>query len=482
MAADENEISRRNFIKKTGSYSAAIMAASSLASCGSGRKMPMAMPKDRPLGANERINIAVIGIHGRGWGHAAMFAKTTGVQVKTLCDIDENLFADRVKDIGPMQAIDPAVQWDIRRVLDDKDIDAVAIALPNHWHALAAIWACQAGKHVYLEKPSSHNIWEGRKIVEASRKYNRLVQVGFQNRSIGATQEAIKFLHSGGLGDIYMSRALCFKARESIGHCPDGIGNDREYYIGSRKAPTYDSSYMSKVHYDTWLGPARERPFNYNRFHYNWHWFWDYGGGDITNTSPHFFDLCRWGMNKNEHPRKISSMGGYFVFDSDQETPNTQTVIYQYSDGTIMQQDMRAAYTNAEAGIQGGSLFYGSKGWMSLNNGGQWKTFFGRNNEPGPNSDSYIPAPGSENLQGVNGEAHVYNFANAIRSGKKTDLNCDIEQGHISSILGELGNISYKLGRTVIFDGKTETFVSDRQANNMLARNYRKPFVVPQKV
>ena len=216
---------------------------------------------------------------------------------------------------------------DLRRVLDDKDIDAIVIAAPNHWHALATIWALQAGKHVFVEKPASHTVSEGRRMVEAAARYKKIVQVGTMNRSRPAVREAIKFIHDGGIGKVYMARGLCFKPRPPIGKYPDGPMAPGEKYaltVGSTNyEPTYDEQYLSKVDYDLWLGPAPKRPFNRNRFHYNWHWHWDYGNGDTGNQGPHQFDIARWGLNKQEHPVKIQSGGGYFGPESSQETPDT---------------------------------------------------------------------------------------------------------------------------------------------------------------
>ena len=212
-------------------------------------------------------------------------------------------------------------------------------------------------------------------MVEAARKYNRLVSVGFQNRSINNVRQAMQFLHDGKLGKIYMAKGLCYKARDTLGKCPDGLGTGKEYehFIWGQKGICFDADYFSRVHYNIWLGPAPKRPFNYNRFHYNWHWNWDYGNGDIGNQGPHQFDVARWGMNKNEHPVKVKSSGGYYAFDSAQETANTQIAVYEYADGTILQFEVRGLYTNAEDGIKIGNLFYGSEGWMHLN-GNTWKT------------------------------------------------------------------------------------------------------------
>jgi len=486
MISARRGISRRQFLARGLQTAAGVITAGGLSSLTAGRAA------GGVIGANERINVAVIGIRSRGMQLASGFAGLANVRIKTFCDVDENLFAERVSRIEQLAGYAPSAEYDLRRIYDDKDIDAVVIATTDHWHALATIWACQAGKHVYVEKPCSHNIWEGRKMVAAARRYNRIVAAGFHSRSSRNVQSAIKFLHDGGIGDIYMARGLCFKPRNDIGIYPDGpVGEDEDFYItiGGKKMPHYSSRYLKKVHYDLWLGPAPKRPFNRNRFHYNWHWFWDYGCGDIGNQGPHQLDIARWAMNVKAHPVKVKSVGGYYGFKSAQETPNSQIATYEYSDGKILQFEVRGLYTNKEAGIGAGSkrnrcignLFFGTKGWMSLD-GGTWKTYFGRNDEPGPSNETVEDIDDPMNLAGSSDSGHCANFIDAVRSGKKEDLACEIEVGHISTVLPHLANISCRLGRELTFDGEKEKFVGDRQADAMLTRKYREPYVVPQKV
>jgi predicted dehydrogenase len=378
--------------------------------------------------------------------------------VVTLCDIDERLFPEALKNMSKLSDRKIKTEFDLRRVLEDKEIDAVSVATTDHWHALATIWACQAGKDVYVEKPSCHNIWEGRKMIEAARKYNRLVQVGMQNRSNSSVRAAIKFLHEGGIGEVYMAKGLCFKPRDTIGKKPNG--------------PIPDG-----VHFDLWLGPAPDRPFNENRFHYNWHWFWDYGCTDLGNQGPHQMDIARWGLNKSEYPVRIKCTGGYFAFESDQETPNTQMATLEYADGKILQFEVRGLYTNGEDQIKIGNLFYGSKGWMRID-GASWATYFGRKDEPGPSMKGEADAdPG--NLLGTGDQPHFVNFIQALRSRKLSDLNGDIVEGHRSTALCHLSNIAYRLGREVIFDSHNEKFANDPQADGYLTRQYRLPYVVP---
>jgi len=436
-------LNRRNFLKNAG--------AAGLASG------PFLKFTSRASSPNDTINVAVIGIRSRGAAHYKQLDKIANVNVVTLCDVDERLFAKALKDLGSKNKV--KTETDLRRVFDDKSVDAVSIATPDHWHALATIWACQAGKDVYVEKPASHNIWEGRKMVEAARRYNRIVAVGLQSRSNPAIQSAIKFLHEGGIGEVYLARGLCFKPRDTIGKvadspCPPGVD------------------------YDLWLGPAKHRPFNENHFHYNWHWFWEYGCADLGNQGPHQMDIARWALGKHQYPQTIKCVGGHFAFDDDQETPNTQAATFEYGDGKLLEFEVRGLYTNDEAGEQIGNLFYGTKGWMQLNGDG-WKTFFGRKNEPGPSMS--VNGSNPMDLSGSGDGGHFGNFIKAVRARDGKLLNCDIEEGHRSTALCHLANISYRLRREVKFDGQKEIFTNDTEANGLLRKSYRKPFVVPDR-
>jgi predicted dehydrogenase len=437
------------------------------------------------IGANDRIQLAVIGIRNQGTAHIRSYCAlkdSHNVVVKTLCDTDEALFAPAVGIVMDETGSQPVTEWDLKRVLDDKEIDAVAIVTPNHWHALATIWACQAGKHVYVEKPISHNIWEGRKMIEAARKYDRIVQVGLNNRSSKGVNEAIEFLHDGGIGEVYMARALCFKARDSYGIAKDSLP-------------------PATFHYDRWLGPAPYRPYNVKRSHYCWHWYWDTGNGDTGNTGIHQLDLARWGMNKNEHPVSVYSAGGLYGLHTEenpegdrtpgkigyggvetygrdktsQETPNTQTALYKYSDGTMLEFEVRGRSTNHE-GSQGqevGNLFFGSEGWLEIS-GNVWRAFRERERKPFAGSED----PG----QGYWDGDHWANFIEVLRSGRREDLHCEIREGFYSTVLPHLANISYRVGRGLRFMGAYERFVDDPEADTLLSRAYRYPYVVPEEV
>ena len=454
---------RRSFIKKTAIGTTGITLGAATAGF-------TAKSYSKIQGANDRINMSVIGVRGQGNGHLrrwAGMAKKDNVYVKTICDVDENLFAERVENVNKIQGEKPGTEVDMRRVFEDKDIDAVSVATPNHWHALATIWAVQSGKDVYVEKPCSHNVWEGRQMIEAARKYNRVVQVGFQNRSIDNIRKAMQALHNGVIGDVYMAKGLCYKPRGSFGR-------------------SEDSAPPEGLHYDMWLGPAKWRPYNEKRGHYNWHWHWNTGNGDTGNQGPHQFDIARWGLNKGEHPVRIQSSGGYYKYtDCSQETPNTQASVLEYADGKILQFETRGLETNGEGqlGVKIGNIFYGTEGWMEVN-GSKWQVYKGRDGEPGPGSEGeesnnetlgYLAAPG--------GGGHYGNFIAAVRSRQKSDLTCDIYEGFLSTALPHLANISYRLGGTLLnFDAVTERFINNEGANDMLTRQYREPYVVPDKV
>jgi predicted dehydrogenase len=482
---EKNGISRRDFTARLGAATAGLAVGSELL-----RPGLSAASQGRVIGANDRVVVASIGIRGQGNSVKRGFAQLSNVSVKTLCDIDANLAPERINDKALAKVPDykPGFVQDMRRVFEDKDVDAVVIATPNHWHALATIWGLQAGKHVYVEKPASHTVWEGRKMVEAQQRFGKIVQVGTMNRSRPAVRTAIKFIQDGGIGKVYMARGLCFKPRPSIGKYPDGPmapGDKFALTVDSTSyLPPYDAQYLSKVDYDLWLGPASKRPFNRNRFHYNWHWQWEYGNGDTGNQGPHQFDIARWGLGKQEHPVKISSTGGYFGPESQQETPDVQTAFYEYADGTIMEFATRGEHTNDEGGQRIGNLFYGSKGWLWIDESGRrWQSYMGAlgvKNEKGPGADA-PPEAGAEPVGLTTTEfPHYQNFIDAIRANDPKKLTCDIMEGHLSSALPHFANISYRVGHSLVFDGKAERFVDDKKADALLTREYRKGFEIPK--
>jgi predicted dehydrogenase len=377
--------------------------------------------------------------------------------VATICDVDDAQLERGVAQIEKAGKPKPNALRDIRKVLDDKTIDAVTIASPNHWHTLMTIWACQAGKDVYVEKPCSHNVFESQQIVAAARKYNRMVQQGSQIRSSKAVQDAIRQMREGLLGDIYLSRGLCYKWRNTIGKTPP-------------------SPVPPGVDYDLWTGPAPARPFTKNRFHYNWHWFWDTGNGDLGNQGIHQMDIARWGLNV-KYPTKVSAIGGKFMFDDDQETPNTLNCAFEFNEGgkrTMLEFEVRHWMSNGEATVHDrghnsiGNLFYGSKGYLAIDSYSSYKSWLGQNQEKGP--------------EGREGGDHFQNFLDAVKTRKRELLNSEVEEGAISCTLVHLANVSYLVGRTLHFDAASMTCKGDSEANKLLTRNYRKPYVVPEKV
>ncbi|MFP4622173.1 MAG: Gfo/Idh/MocA family protein [Bacteroidales bacterium] len=426
---------------------------------------------DRWKGANDRLNIAVIGIHGMGQSHISNFNALDNVEVRAICDVDENLFKSRVKEHFTDEGFKkPKIYTDLRKLFEDKDIDAVSIVTPNHWHTPAAIWAIQAGKHVTVEKPCCHTFWEGQKLVEAANKYDVVVQDGAEQRSNPCAQSMAEFLYSGELGEVYMGKGFCYKWRDTIGTVepepvPEGL------------------------HYDLWMGPAPEKPFTQNRFHYNWHWQWDYGNGDMGNQGVHEMDIARLGLGV-KLPTKVSAMGGHFMFEDDQETPNDMMAVFEFPNpsgsedkkkmlqfevrhwitdngGLIMEsgEGSTSYMTSSENTI--GNTFYGSKGFM-VKTVDKWKTFMGREKEPG------------ETGEGLGN--HYKNFCDTIRTNNSSMLNAPIEEGFYSCALIHLANISYRVGRTLYFDPETMRIKEDEEANSLLTKEYREPYVVPENV
>ncbi|HET8549292.1 MAG TPA: Gfo/Idh/MocA family oxidoreductase [Bryobacteraceae bacterium] len=424
----------------------------------------------RPLaGANDRVRVAVVGLRGQGSAHLGQYMRMQDVDIAALCDIDESILNERLGRVEKAGRPKPAAFTDLRKLLDDKSIDAVSIATPNHNHAIQTIWTLQAGKHVYCEKPQSHNIFESQQIVKAARKYNKIAQGGVNARSSPSIIDCVKQMREGLIGDVYMARGLCFKWRDTIGR-------------------TKPEPVPPGVHYDLWLGPAPKREFTRNRFHYNWHWFWEYGNGDFGNQGIHELDIARWGLGV-KYPSKISAIGGHFMFDDDQETPNTLNVACEFNEQgkrRLLEFEVRHWISNHEAGIGGdkpggntvGNTFFGSKGEIAIDGYAKWQSWLGTfEGEPGKRRAKVEPGP-SGNVPGNNWR----NFIEAVKANDRALQNNEIEEGAISATLMHLGNISYRVGRTLHFDSEKMQVIGDKEANEMFTRRYRAPFVVPEKV
>lgn len=424
-------------------------------------------------GANDRVNLAVVGIHGRGTAHIQEFAKLPNVRIVALCDVDTRLFPENVARVEKLTGHKPDTVEDIRKLLERKDLDAISIATPDYWHALMTIWACQAGKDVYVEKPISFTIVEGRRMIEAARKYNRIVQAGLNSRSDPEIRAAVQFLKSGVLGNLYRGRMELVKPRAPIGKMQE-------------------SSVPDGVNWDLYLGPTPMKAFQVNQFHYGWHFFWDTSTTDVGNTGVHHFDINRWARDIKEHPVKVHCGGGLYVHKSDQQTPNFQAGIFEYADGRVTDFESINLFSPYS---RGANIFYGDAGWAS--GGDRWRVMKGKftfRDGPDVGADgvderttrasfprtSYeeIPIPKLDEPE----VTHFANFVDCVRSRKREDLRCEVEEGHLSTVHAHMANISFKLGRSLNFDPKTERFVNDAEANKYLTREYRKPYVLPDKV
>jgi predicted dehydrogenase len=415
------------------------------------------------VAASDKLVLAFMGQGGRGRDLLKGFLKRPDTEVAYLCDVDARRLPESASQVRQAKGREPKTVQDIRRVLDDRSVDAVVIATPDHWHALGTIWAVQAGKHVYVEKPTSHSIWESRKMVEAARKYDRVVQVGAQNRSAPYVQGAIDYIQSGKLGEVHFVKVFNSKPRSTIGKLPN------------KQAP-------AGVDYEKWLGPAPLRPFNENHFHYAWHWFWIYSGGDLINDGIHQVDMARWVIDR-AYPKSVSSTGGIHFFKDDQETPDTHVVTWDY-DGLTMafEQTLWTPYQQKTPfnlrdrdvlpkwPFSGTRIeIYGSKQWMMLGRHGDgWEAFDG---------DFKSVAHGYGRQAN---DAHFANFVDSIREHRRP--NADIEKLHLSTLLCHYGNIAYRVGRKLSIDEKTEGFVGDDEANKLVRRTYREPYVVPEVV
>jgi predicted dehydrogenase len=397
-------------------------------------------------GANDRVRIAVIGVGGRGTAHVKEILPLANAEVAALVDPDGRRTEQTASIVRQRTNKSPKLESDMRRVFDDKDIDAVTIATTNHWHALTAIWAMQAGKDAYVEKPVSHNYFEGVKLVECARKYKRICQGGTQRRAWGIHRKAMELLHGGAIGDIYQANFIFPGRRDSIG------------FKEVKPVPSW-------LNWDLWLGPAPMQEYHENLVHYNWHWFWDFGNGELGNNGIHLVDIARWGLQKRL-PVKIYSTGGRFGYKDQAQTPNTQNVVWMFEDGSQIVGQLRGLYTAETMGWD----FWGSKGHMRLNGDREIIITMGRNKTPEP----AVEFP--KNLD------HIENFCAAVKSRNQGSLLAEIEETHLSTAFCHLGNISYRLGREMKFDPARGKFVNDGEGDQLLTRKYRAPYIVPDKV
>jgi predicted dehydrogenase len=475
-------ITRRIFLEDTMLASAALAAAAT----------PLAIhAQEKSTGKpSNKVRVAILGNRIRGKQHAAELAKVPDVEIAYLCDPDTLLSAELAAIVEKQQGSAPKTTQDMRKVFDDKSIDAVFIATPNHWHSLAAIWAMQSGKDAYVEKPVSHNISEGRRIVQVSRKTNRICQGGTQNRSNMALAEAVEYMKAGKLGEVKLARSIIYGGRGSIG--PKG---------------TYEAP--KNVDYNLFMGPASLEPLTRKNLHYDWHWDWNTGNGELGNNNIHSIDICRWGLGLDGLCNSAISYGGRFGYVDAGQTPNTQVCIFDYGNKTIVAETRGLKSEQYRAGFTGGWLFHGAEGSIAGN------SLF---DKEGKMVSTFTAKRKSEN--------HFANFINAVRSRKRESLNAEILEGHLSTALCHIGNISWRLGkessvaevreqvskmkvhdnvgetldRTLKHLGdnkvdlekskmtlgvklevspKSEEFVGNAQANKYLTREYRKPFVVP---
>ncbi len=430
----------------------------------------------RVQGANERVSVAIVGLGGRGSNHLSVYSKLPEAKVVALCDVNqaarEKAQATLLKNTG-----EKAKEFeDMRQVFADPSVDAVSIAVPNHWHALAAIWAMKAGKDVYGEKPACYNIYEGQKMVQVAADTKRMLQIGSQHRSNPFKMRAIAAIQGGLIGKVYQSKGLCYKRRASIGHKPD---------IATPPG----------INWDMFLGPAPLRAFNELRFRYNWHWFWDTGNGDIGNQGVHELGIARWAMGDPQWPTAASAHGGKFAYDDDQETPNTLTANFDFP-GRELIFEVRGLLTGAEGAVPRGrriqspnapplpestapknaaplnvmvgNLFYGTEGWAAMSDEG-FQAFKGESNE-------LIMEEKAERGMDPTG-LHMQNFLSAVKSRNAKDLHDEINIAYLSASMCHLANISYRVGRKLTLQAGPK-FLNDPEANKLLTRDYRKPYVV----
>ena len=438
------ENSRRDFIKKT-------ITGAAVASFGGVLPGYSAKRYSRILGSNERILVACMGVNSRGLAVGTNFARQTDCEVLYCCDVDSRASDKFIGAVNKIQNKRPKCESDFRRALEDKELDALVITAPDHWHVPASILACQAGKHVYVEKPLGHNPREGELLIEAVNKYDRVVQMGNQRRSLPNTIAAIRDLHSGIIGRPYFAKTWYTNDRESIGK--------------GKNVPV-----PSWLNYELWQGPAPRQPYRDNVIHYNWHWFWNWGTGEALNNGTHTVDLARWGLGV-DFPVRVSSEGGRYHYQDDWETPDTQIINMEFNNKTLISWEGRSCNDHPINGDSSGLVFYGDKGSMSL--GRNAYTVFDMNNKvvKEVKNDVLIEDPRSLSSPSQQLDAlHIINFFDAIRKGKK--LNSDVDGGHKSTLLVQLGNIALRSGAALKIDPENGHILNNRDALQYWGREY----------
>jgi predicted dehydrogenase len=406
---------------------------------------------------NEKVVLGVMGVNSRGLYLAEQFAKLKNAEVGFICDVDEAAMNKAIAAVEKITGKRPKGIKDVRQLLEVKDLDALAIAAPDHWHAPAAIMACQAGKHVYVEKPCAHNPAEGEMLVEAARKHNRLVQMGSQRRSFPSLMEAMQSLREGVIGRVYFAKGWYANNRKPI-----GVG---------KAAPV-----PAGLDFDLWQGPAPRREFKDNLVHYNWHWFWHWGTGEALNNGTHEIDVMRWGLGV-DFPTKVSSGGGRFAYKDDWETPDTQTITFEFPNNTAMTWEGRSCNNFPVEGAGRGTIFYGERGSMVIPGGAAYKIYDEKNKVVKEvTSSAKADAANTVSATGDQDAQHLLNFVEAVRDQAK--LTAPIAEGHKSTLLPQLGNIAYRVGRVLNCDPTNGHILNDKEASKLWSREYEKGWKV----
>ncbi|WP_077921415.1 Gfo/Idh/MocA family protein [Spirosoma sp. 209] len=440
------QFSRRHFLRTASVAGTSLIVSPSLSAGGFYRGKP-----------NDKVVVAIMGTNSRGAFLAKHFARIPNTEVAYICDVDERVLTKTCASLETQTGRKPKGFTDIRKLLDQKDFDALVVAAPDHWHAPATILGCQAGKHVYVEKPCSHNPHEGEMAVEAARKYNRLVQMGSQRRSFSNVQDAVKKLHEGVIGRVYFARGWYTNWRPSI-------GKGKEVAVPAH------------LHYDLWQGPAPHRPYRDNLIHYNWHWLWHWGTGEALNNGTHELDVMRWGLGV-DYPSQVVSSGGRFAFNDDWETPDTQTITFTFPNNTAMTWEGRSCNGYDSEGSGRGVVFYGEKGTLVYPGANSYSIYDQKNKLVKTVTDS-TPYDATNTVSPLEqlDALHLQNFVQTIRGD--ASLQAPIAEGHKSTLLPQLGNIAYRVGRVIHCDPTNGHILNDKEAMKLWSRDYSKDWAV----